>query len=316
MQPAIKASVTACVMCGAPLAAFRPLQDVLCQSRICAGKHAAIPSAFKCSQCTRPLAPAQRARGYCDNPPCRAAVFEAKRLRDAAAKEALLDELRRRRSRSAAAKGISREAQASYRVALLPYNDDRVSNIPARRRGLHEAHLRACLTEARQRLATEPQPPEADPPTVEPGAELSRTASAAADAEAQLLLAACAACRGACCRKAGNRAYITSDTMLRYLHRHPTADDDMVVAEYGRHIGARTMTHGCVYQGERGCTLAPDLRADICHSFLCTGLRMLLEPQAGATATDPARAYFVHGRSGALSGGRFLEVFGPEPEGD
>ncbi len=313
MLPAIKASVTACVMCGTPLPIFRPHEDVLCRSLICAGQHAALPAAFKCSECTRPLTPALRGRGYCDNQRCRDEVLRRQEEKKAAARAALLHALQVRRARSAAQRGITREEQATYRVSLLPYNNDRVSRIATRRRELHEAHLRACLAEARQKHAAGLAPAEELEGIRSAVPVPTAHTTAAADAESQLLLAACAACRGVCCRKAGNRAYISADTMLRHLYRAPDATDDAIVAEYLRHIGERTMTHGCVYQGDRGCTLAPDLRADICHTYLCTGLRMLLQPIAETAPGAPTRrAYFAHGRLGELSGDRFVEVHGEE----
>lgn len=59
MLPATRASVAACVMCGTPPAAFRPRDDVLHRSCICAGKRrgyprrASLPGARGCS----PLGP-------------------------------------------------------------------------------------------------------------------------------------------------------------------------------------------------------------------------------------------------------------------
>ena len=65
------------------------------------------------------------------------------------------------------------------------------------------------------------------------------------------------------------------------------------------------MTHGCVYQGDRGCTLAPALRADVCHRFHCPGLMML---KGQFAAHEPVRAYMVHRRGERLRGDRFVEI--------
>ncbi len=242
---------------------------------------------------------AQRARGYCDKALCREEVLRRNREQEAARRAALLATVLRRRERAAAQRGMSRVEQATYTAALLPHNTDRASKLPARRLAAHEAHLRACLADARQYLATAPVP------EIVAGAPVPAPTTAAPRAEAQLLLAGCAACRGQCCREGRDHAFLSEDSMLAYLRRFPAADDDAIVAHHMQHIGAQTMTHGCVYQGERGCTLAPDLRADICHRFHCTGLMML---KGQFAAGDPVRAYLVHRRGERLSGGRFIEI--------
>lgn len=93
--------------------------------------------------------------------------------------------------------------------------------------------------------------------------------------------------------------------MLAQLQRDPSADDETIIGRYLQHLGERTMTHGCVYQGALGCTLSPELRADICHRFLCTGLLML---QGKFDDGQPVRAYLIHRRGDALSGDRFVAI--------
>ncbi len=299
MKDSIKASVTACVMCGAALAAWRPLEGVLCRSPVCAGKHLALPAASKCPECTRPLTTPQLARGHCESTLCREEVLKGRREKQAARKAALLVSLQRRRARAAARLGVSSDERDTYKVALLPRNLDRPSPLTPRRRALHEAHLRACLAEARSYLATVKEPLVIESPSV------SAAPTAAQRAEAQLLLAGCAACRGQCCREGGEHAFLSGDSMTAYLQRFPEADDDAAVAHYMQHIGEVTMPHGCVYQSAIGCTLAPELRADICHDFHCTGLTMLKGQFADG---EPIRAYLVHRRGERLSGDRFIEI--------
>ncbi len=299
MNDAIKASVTACVMCGAPLAAWRPLAGVLCRSPVCAARHHALPPTGKCAVCTRPLTVAQRARGHCDATLCRAETARMRREQEAARKAALLVSMQRRREHAAAQRGLARDAQATFKAALIPRNTDRASRLSARRRASHEAHLRACLAEARQA----PEIPGAAP--APDAASVPDQQTPLQRAETQLLLTACATCRGKCCREGGDHAFLSAESMIAYLQRFPAADDDAVVAHHLRHIGETTMTHGCVYQGLRGCTLAAELRADICHRFHCTGLLML---KGQFAAGEPVRAYLVHRRGERLSGGRFVEI--------
>ncbi len=299
MKPAIKASVTACVICGAPLPAWRPLDGVLCRASSCAAAHRALATAGRCAQCTRPLTPVQRARGHCDNRACRDEVQRERRAAAEARAAALQVRLEARRARAAARRGMSHEDVATYPVALLPRNDDRVSRLPRTRRAAHEAHLRESLADARRSLAASRRPPVAPTAVSMPATTPER------QAEAELLLAGCAACRGRCCRQGGDHAFISEVEMLALLQRLPGADDDTIIAHYLQHLGTHTMTHGCVYQGALGCTLSADLRADICHRFLCTGLLML---QGKFNDGQPVRAYLIHRRGEALSGDRFVEI--------
>ena len=300
----IKPSIKACVICGAPLAGWQPAGDILCRFGACASRHASLPAAFKCQHCAHPLPIRQRGLGHCDDPICRDEVLRERREAEAARHLALLARLRRRRARSAAQRGIPPEEQATYRLAIIPRNTDRVSQLPSGRRARHEAHLRGSLTSARERLAAGEQsaPGGTVGPTDHRAPELQR-------AEERLLLAACSACRGHCCRLGGDHAFNTAETMMGYLERRPTLDDDAVVADYMQHVGDRTMTHGCIYQGERGCTLSPDLRADVCHHFHCSGLLML---KGKLTDGDPVRAYLVHHRDDRVTGDRFVQISATE----
>ncbi len=244
------------------------------------------------------------ASGVCGSRVCR---NEAQRDRIAstiAREQALVALLQRRRGRSAAQRGISAEQAATYHPALLPHNDDRPSRLPVRRRAQHAAHLRRCLAEARASLAAQsPAEPRASPVPGEP----QRTARE--HAEAAVLLAGCAACRGRCCRQAKDHAFISADQMMVLLQRNPGVTDDAIVARYLSHAGEVTLTHGCVYQSQQGCTLDPALRADICHRFLCNGLTTL---QRAIREGEPIRAYIVHRRGEELRGDRFIEI----PVGD
>ncbi|MBC7843853.1 MAG: hypothetical protein H7099_16145 [Gemmatimonadaceae bacterium] len=300
MLATIEQTTTACVMCGTPLRLGRPAGTVLCLSQLCAAQHAALLPVFKCAHCTRPLTASQRASGHCDGRACRDAEMRVRRAAALQIETDLVERLVRQRELVAAERGIPPTEQATYRLAILPYNDDEVSSLPAQRRARHEAHLRAQLARARVRrvdLAWDAATRSCDPS--------DERSSPPQSAESRLLHAACASCRGWCCRQAGDDAFLTDETMLDVLDRFPTLDDDAIVARYLQHIGTHTMTRGCVYQGELGCTLSPVLRADICHSFHCTGLRMMKDQYADGA---PMRAWFVHRRGGHVTSDRFVEI--------
>jgi hypothetical protein len=207
----------------------------------------------------------------------------------------------RRRDRAAARRGIPKDERASWKGALLPRNTDRSSKLPTRRWLAFERHVRTCLADARARLAageTAPSPALPSPPPDD--ATLAQQ-----EAQIALLGAGCAACRGMCCRTGGEHAYIRSDTMVAYLRRYPTHDDDTIVAHYRTYRRPRTMTHGCVFQVDDGCALPRDLRGSTCNTFYCTGLNMIRGQYAPG---DPVRAYFVHGAGDVLAGGRFVQI--------
>ncbi len=208
----------------------------------------------------------------------------------------------RRRRRAAAARGLAPDEIESYRLAVLPFNNDRVSRLPPQRRTLFEQHLREQLAEARHRLAAGEtySPPQAPP-------DDSAQTPAERDAESRLLGAGCATCRGKCCQLGGNHAFQSSMTLMGYLERFPSLDDDTIVSQYLAHLAEETLGKGCVFQGSLGCTLPRDMRAEICNTFFCGDIRML---KNRFSPGEPVRAYIVNQRGGRLTGGDFFDMGG------
>ena len=207
-----------------------------------------------------------------------------------------------RRRRSAAQRGIAREDRDSYRLAILPFNADRPAALAQERRDAFEAHLRSNITRAREQLAAGVVPA---PPTVSVRLPNDVRSDAELEAEQKLLGAGCAACRGQCCHLGGNHAFNEVNTMMLYLQRFPTHDDETIVSRYLSYLAPRTMSRGCVYQEAGGCSLPRDLRSDVCNRFYCASIRVLRNQFA---AGEPVRAYFLHQRDGQLVGDRFVEI--------
>jgi hypothetical protein len=207
-----------------------------------------------------------------------------------------------RRRRSAAQRGIPREDRDSYRLAILPFNTARPSALPRERRDAFEAHLRSNITKAREQLAAGVVP---TPPTAPVRRPDDGRSEAEFEAERKLLGAGCAACRGQCCHLGGNHAFNEVNTMMLYLQRFPTHDDETIVSRYLSYLAPRTLSRGCVYQEEGGCSLPRDLRSDVCNRFYCTSIRVLRNQFA---AGEPVRAYFLQQRDGRLVGDRFVEI--------
>ena len=126
----------------------------------------------------------------------------------------------------------------------------------------------------------------------------------------QVLWAACATCRGSCCRLgAASHAFQTGDSLRAYrLQYRPDASDAEILAAYRAHLPERSLTGGCVYQAETGCALPREMRSGICNRYLCDGLLALKEQIEQAPADRPIQgAYLLHSRfSTSLYGGRVV----------
>ena len=207
----------------------------------------------------------------------------------------------KRRNRSAAQRGIPREERDTYRMAVLPHNRARPRKLSLERRAKFESNLRRNIEKARTRLADGEEP---TPVTKLYSADDGRS-DAEREAERRLLGAGCAMCRGHCCTAGADHAFNDSDTMMRYLQRFPDHDDETIVYRYLSHIAARTLSPGCIYQHEHGCTLPRDLRADICNRFYCSDINAVRNHYF---AGDPVRAYFLQQDSGRLIGGKFVNI--------
>jgi hypothetical protein len=114
--------------------------------------------------------------------------------------------------------------------------------------------------------------------------------------EARALGAACATCRGWCCRRGGTHAFLEADRIRRLMDERPDLTPADVVELYTSHLGATHLEGGCVFQGEQGCRLPRDLRGDTCNAYLCPDLvtlrRRLREPRDPG-AEGPESHWFV-----------------------
>ena len=102
------------------------------------------------------------------------------------------------------------------------------------------------------------------------GGQRTRTESAAA-----VFAAACAMCRGKCCRVAENRAHLRAETMLQFMHLHPELRPRDVMAAYLAHVPTRSYRGSCLFHSETGCNLPREMRSHVCNEFYCDGLKQL-----------------------------------------
>jgi len=217
--------------------------------------HSAVARCHHCGQPLSALLRQQRAT-HCRSAACLVQADQARaRQRQAALGSQAL----------AAAMAHGGAGQAPARVVFLqPWQPVQAPVTEAQRRS-HRAHLQAVVADS----------------TV-----IDRTRLAAFTAVQGLPQAdrLCAHCRGHCCQHGlGWHAFMD----LLSLQRWADTQDGATLADAVDHFMAQLpATHadgGCLYQGEQGCVLPREQRADICNGFAC---RPLEEVQQ-ATQQDP-----------------------------
>jgi hypothetical protein len=177
-----------------------------------------------------------------------------------------------------------------YPVALVPYNPAAPIALPASRREALRAHLIDIAAQAIAAKASRSEIAESE-------------TSASATPTDDVLLHACSACRGSCCRNGGERAYLTSDTIARYLDQFPDSSVEEIADAYLSYLADETMAGGCVYQHATGCTLPRSLRSDTCNNYLCADLHSF---QHRHRDDEPLRAFFVATDRGDIAQGVFV----------
>lgn len=281
-----------CLVCDAPLSAHRRLGGArVCGAFACDEKLRTTPPHERCAVCTRPLAPREWADRVCSADACRRAYFvtrvrEAEQERVRAVHAAAVQ----RRAESARARGLDLEA---YPVAVVPALEARATRLPAWRRQAFAEHLAREIAIAVARGPSSAPPEETDPPPT--------------PTERAAFAAACATCRGFCCRNGGERAYLSADRLQRHLAEHPEQGPDGVLAAYMQHVGPTTMKHSCVYHRATGCSLPRDMRSDTCNRFHCGPLHDLRR----TVNESDGRAYIAAAWGRDIHRTRVLDVSAP-----
>ncbi len=164
----------------------------------------------------------------------------------------------------------------TYRLTVIPTLRWRITNLPERRRRAFRDGLNRLISAASAHPAAHAPMPE---PVVSPAPEIQA-----------VLGRACALCQGFCCRAGGNHAYLTVETIRRYMAEHPDLRPRDVLAAYLGRVGPKTVEKSCVFHGPEGCRLSRDMRSDTCNEFYCGGLNELRSSQ---NDQEPVRAFFV-----------------------
>jgi hypothetical protein len=116
-------------------------------------------------------------------------------------------------------------------------------------------------------------------------AAIDRPAGTKTTQSAPDFLSACSACRGHCCQKGGNDAYLDFESVGLAWGRFPHLSKDELVAAYLAAVPARSFADSCIFHAEHGCNLPETMRSPVCGAYLCGPL---LELQTSLSGKPPA----------------------------
>jgi hypothetical protein len=113
-------------------------------------------------------------------------------------------------------------------------------------------------------------------------AEVSRPRTKAAETpkqkpEATTFAGACATCRGHCCSKGGNDAYLDENAIAQAWARHPRLGKRALMQLYLDAIPRKAFADSCIFHAADGCSLPRSLRAPISEAYLCGPLMRLIK---------------------------------------
>jgi hypothetical protein len=91
---------------------------------------------------------------------------------------------------------------------------------------------------------------------------------------------ACAVCRGHCCSKGGNDAYLDETAIAQAWARHPGLSKRALMQRYLDAIPKRAFADSCIFHAADGCSLPRSLRAPISEAYLCGPLERLMKRRA------------------------------------
>ena len=138
----------------------------------------------------------------------------------------------------------------------LPGFDRPLRPVGAKRRRMFAAFLEGLFAEVSRPRAKSAEVPQQKP-------------------EATMFTDACAACRGHCCAKGGNDAYLDENAIAQAWARHPGLSKRALMQLYFDAIPKRAFADSCIFHAEHGCSLPRSLRAPVSEAYLCGPLMRL-----------------------------------------
>jgi len=160
---------------------------------------------------------------------------------------------------------------------VLPSGPRRARKLAAARRACYREHLTTVAAEA---AALPPGAP----------SDGCDTELAAAQVNSSLPGRLCGQCAGGCCTRGGEQAYLSAQTLRRFMDTQPGMDAAAVVDAYLGRLERSTQAGSCINHTRAGCSLPRAMRSDICNSFACAPLARVLTAQQGG---QPPRALLV-----------------------
>lgn len=95
--------------------------------------------------------------------------------------------------------------------------------------------------------------------------------------EATRFADACKACRGHCCSKGGNDAYLDENAIAQAWARYPRLSKRGLMRLYLDAIPGKAFADSCIFHAEHGCSLPRSLRAPVSEAYLCGPLMRLMK---------------------------------------
>jgi hypothetical protein len=266
-----------CSVCEALLGPHEAARGFVCTRGPCQleARRRATVLGRPCTECGRPVAHGRnRPDSTCGSIECtRPNRMAAEAYEREARADARRIEMRRLRRQAAATFGVHEDTLSTL---LIPANVTPLSPLPIERAAAMTEHIAGLIAEA---FADDTPPCAPMPPDLEP--------------TPPWMAAACAACRGFCCAEGNsNRAFMTVDTFRRVRAANGALDAAGILAEYTSRLPEVSHTDGCVFQGERGCTLPIELRADKCNAYFCPPFKHAQERHTELGATQAVLVAF------------------------
>ena len=220
-------------------------------------------------------------------------VLKQQRLeRERLQQEELRERVRVYRDEVAGLLGI--DEPESFAPMVVPANQSPLTNLPGKRRGDFRDHLVALISEAAKQLRAAPHGPKGVSPLggQVPCPPNGRSAGTINHGSEMLPIfrSACATCGGGCCALGGNHAYLNAQTIRRYMEEHPSQPAGYVLGAFLSRLSERTYRDSCIYHGENGCGLPPEMRSASCTSFECTEFARL---RSECSDGGPRRAFLA-----------------------
>ena len=169
------------------------------------------------------------------------------------------------------------------RVVAIPTSPSAAAAPDPERLAAYRRHLATIVAEATEHPDAASLEDERDRSHVDDLLEQDRQ-FAARPVLAATCDALCGRCRGGCCQRGGDDAYLTALDARRWLDAHPDQGPEDLLALYHSLLPPAAITGSCINQTPTGCALPRELRSTICNRYFCESIEDLI----AETTTDTA----------------------------